>query len=533
MNNRKNSLPALIITILLMLCLLAAGGLFVLPAIGVRQMERTSAKGRETGENEEEEEEDLLTWLGLDTVRTILIPQDPASSATGAFSGPAGNQAASDPTEEKASSSAAADSKKQVNASGAKEKTDQAAAASDAEKKTEQAAAAGTKEKADQPAAASDAEKKTEQAAAASASKEENKPDSSEKAVSEKAVSEKAEAPKNSSGKEAAEKAADSEKAEKTGKAEDAGSSKKAKESEEAGKTEKTDKKEEADSSKTNSGKTQSQKTESETAGEEKKKDPQDSMTKLQKKYVQDWEDFHGRAFPLNATLHNYNWKYLQYDEMGRLHYDGDKHYSIRHGIDVSEFQGRIDWEKVRSSGIDFVFVRAGHRMFESGELVKDTRAVKNLTRAKKAGLEVGVYVFSQAVTEKEAREEAQLCLDVIKESGVEVTLPIVFDPEIQIEYYARLNFIDGEQFTDNTLAFCKAIKKAGYAPAVYANCSTQTDILDMSRLDGHATIWYADYNYIPESPYQFTFWQYSNTGRVEGIPEAETDLNVWFVEKK
>lgn len=532
MNNRKNSLPALIITILLMLCLLAAGGLFVLPAIGVRQMERTSAKGRETGEKEEE---DLLTWLGLDTVRTILIPQDPASSATGVFSGPAGNQAASDPTTEKASSSAAADSKEQTAAaSDAKEKTDQAAAsdskekkgqpaaASDAEKKTDQTADAGAKEKADQAAAASDSEKKTDQAAdasdakdkaertaGASASKEKNKPDNSEKAVSGKA-----------------------EDTEKTGKAEDAGSSKKAKESEEAGKTEKTDKKEEADSSKTNSGKTQSQKTESETAGEEKKKDPQDSMTKLQKKYVQDWEDFHGRAFPLNATLHNYNWKYLQYDEMGRLHYDGDKHYSVRHGIDVSEFQGRIDWEKVRSSGIDFVFVRAGHRMFESGELVKDTRAVKNLTRAKKAGLEVGVYVFSQAVTEKEAREEAQLCLDVIKESGVEVTLPIVFDPEIQIEYYARLNFIDGEQFTDNTLAFCKAIKKAGYAPAVYANCSTQTDILDMSRLDGHATIWYADYNYIPESPYQFTFWQYSNTGRVEGIPEAETDLNVWFVEK-
>ena len=136
-------------------------------------------------------------------------------------------------------------------------------------------------------------------------------------------------------------------------------------------------------------------------------------------------------------------------------------------------------------------------------------------------------------MTESEAREEAQLCLDVIKESGVEITLPIVFDPEIQIEYYARINFIDGEQFTDNTLAFCKAIKKAGYTPAVYANCSTETDILDMSRLDGHALLWYADYNSVPESPYQFTFWQYSNTGRVEGIPETETDLNVWFVEKQ
>lgn len=260
--------------------------------------------------------------------------------------------------------------------------------------------------------------------------------------------------------------------------------------------------------------------------------DPSASLTKLQKKYVRAWEDFHGRAFPLNASLHNYNWKYLGYDENGRLLYEGDKRYAVRQGIDVSEFQGKIDWEKVQKSGIDFVFVRAGHRMFESGTLVRDSRAVKNLRRAKAAGLDVGVYVFSQAVTKAEACEEAQLCLDVIEESGVEVTLPVVFDPEIQIEYYARINYISGEQFTDNALAFCKAVKKAGYTPAIYANCSTQTDILDMSRLEGNALMWYADYNPTPESPYQFTFWQYSNTGWVKGIPETETDLNVWFVEK-
>ena len=234
----------------------------------------------------------------------------------------------------------------------------------------------------------------------------------------------------------------------------------------------------------------------------------------------------------METTLHDYNWDYLEYDKMWNLYYKGDKKYKIRRGIDVSEFQGEIDWDEVKKVGYDFVFVRAGHRMFESGDLLTDSRAVKNMKRAKKAGLDVGVYVFSQAVSETEAREEAQLCLDVIKKSGVEITLPVVFDPEIQTEYIARINYISGEQFTDNAVAFCKKIEKAGFTPAIYTNCSTETDILDMSRLD-NAVIWYADYGIIPESPYRFTFWQYSNTGWVEGIPEGMTDLNVWFVERE
>jgi GH25 family lysozyme M1 (1,4-beta-N-acetylmuramidase) len=257
------------------------------------------------------------------------------------------------------------------------------------------------------------------------------------------------------------------------------------------------------------------------------------SPTKLQKKYIRAWEDWHMRDFTVNFPLHNYNWKYLSYDESGKLRYEGDKEYTIRNGIDVSEFQGAIDWKKVKKAGYDFVFVRAGHRTMHTGDLQRDNRAIKNIRRAKKAGLDVGVYVFSQAITEEEAREEAELCLDVIKDSGVEITLPVVFDPEIVIEdYYARINYISGEQFTDNAVAFSETVEKAGFTPAIYANCSTETDILDMSRLKG-SIIWYADYGLPPESPYDFTFWQYSNLGWVEGIPETETDLNVWFVEKE
>ena len=268
------------------------------------------------------------------------------------------------------------------------------------------------------------------------------------------------------------------------------------------------------------------------TKEKEKEKKKDSSPTKLQKKYIAAWEEWHMRDFPVNFPLHNYNWKYLNRDEEGKLRYEGDENYMIRQGIDVSEFQGKIDWDKVKEDGIDFVFVRAGHRTMHTGDLQRDSRAIKNLTRAKKAGLDVGAYVFSQAITKEEAREEAQLCLDVIKESGVELTLPIVFDPEIVIEdYYARINFISGKQFTDNAVAFCEKIKKAGYTPAIYANCSTETDILDMSRLKG-TTIWYADYSNVPETPYDFTFWQYSNLGWVDGIPETETDLNVWFIKK-
>ena len=185
------------------------------------------------------------------------------------------------------------------------------------------------------------------------------------------------------------------------------------------------------------------QKTEKDKDSEKKDSNSRPStLTKTQKKYIQAWEDSHMRDFPLVTGLHDYNWKYLEYDDQGVLHYRGDDDYKVRRGIDVSEFQGQIDWDKVKADGYDFVFIRACHRTFHTGSLEEDTRAVRNLKRAHKAGLDVGVYAFSQAVTTEEAEEEAKLCLDIIKESGVEITLPVVFDPEIQIEYEAPINDI-------------------------------------------------------------------------------------------
>ncbi len=447
----------------------------------------------ESASAESSSPESLRSWLGVDTVLEILSPEPaevPQPSESQALSSAEDSSAvpalSASPADKAPGSSfsfvsSAASTRSDPSAASAGTRMEMAAADQNTGK-----TASGKKN-----AAAADS---TAKAASAKAAPEKAAP---EKAASAKAASNKAASNKTASAKTASAKTASA----KTASDKDSGNK-----DQNAGN--KNSKNDQGDS------------------------DSEVPLTKRQKKYVQNWEELHGRDFPMETTLHDYNWDYLEYDKMWNLYYKGDKKYKIRRGIDVSEFQGEIDWDEVKKAGYDFVFVRAGHRMFESGDLLTDSRAVKNMKRAKKAGLDVGVYVFSQAVSETEAREEAQLCLDVIKKSGVEITLPVVFDPEIQTEYIARINYISGEQFTDNAVAFCKKIEKAGFTPAIYTNCSTETDILDMSRLD-NAVIWYADYGIIPESPYRFTFWQYSNTGWVEGIPEGMTDLNVWFVERE
>lgn len=457
---------------------------------GSASSRRTSSDSAstESASAESASPESLRSWLGVDTVLEILSPE-PAE-----ISQPSESQALSSAEDSSAVPALSASPAGEAPVSSFSFVSSAASTRSDPS-----AASAGTRM---EMAAADQNTGKT-----ASGKKNAAAADSTAKAASAKAAPEKAAPEKAASAKAASNKAASNKTA----------------------------------SAKTASAKTASDKdsgNKDQNAGNKNSKNDQgdsDSevpLTKRQKKYVQNWEELHGRDFPMETTLHDYNWDYLEYDKMWNLYYKGDKKYKIRRGIDVSEFQGEIDWDEVKKAGYDFVFVRAGHRMFESGDLLTDSRAVKNMKRAKKAGLDVGVYVFSQAVSETEAREEAQLCLDVIKKSGVEITLPVVFDPEIQTEYIARINYISGEQFTDNAVAFCKKIEKAGFTPAIYTNCSTETDILDMSRLD-NAVIWYADYGIIPESPYRFTFWQYSNTGWVEGIPEGMTDLNVWFVERE
>ena len=535
-NSGGSSGPAAVISVLITACLLIAGGVFVIS--GTRRVEDTRNKEPVSSS------EDLRTWLGLDPIQRILSPtpeDTPASTFSAETSQESFREAsAEDVTADTASLNAGEGSAIRNDAASGKDTSPEttpaegtpgtaSAAASPAAGKDSSASASLAAGKDSSAAASLTAGKDSSAAASAAASggnaaekkAADKAPDNKKVTEADKASGDKKETEADKASGDKKETEADKASGEKNETGTDkASGDKKETEADKAS----------GDKKETEADKASNRKKETE-ADKKDKEEEDNSLTKTQKKYVKSWEENHFRPFPLTTGLHDYNWKYLKYDDDGVLQYKGDENYTVRRGIDVSEFQGKIDWEKVKKEGYDFVFVRAGHRTFHTGSLEKDTRAIKNLTRAEEAGLDVGVYVFSQAVSIKEAIEEAELCLDVIEESGVEITLPVVFDPEIQIEYDARINYISSKQFTDNAVAFCETIKEAGFTPAIYANCSTETDILNLSRLE-NAEIWYADYNSVPESPYRFTYWQYTNMGWVDGIPETETDLNLWFVPK-
>ena len=217
-------------------------------------------------------------------------------------------------------------------------------------------------------------------------------------------------------------------------------------------------------------------------------------------------------------------------------------------GIDISEFQGDINWSKVKKDGISFAFIRCGGRGYTKGTCYEDKKFAQNVKNAKKAGVKVGVYFFSQAITVEEAIEEASLTIAMCKGYGID--LPVVMDWETGSGY--RTQPLKGEAFANVLDAFCTLIAKNGYTPAVYLCSDDINNRLGkyQSRILGVYKLWYAypyscywpasksyKSNYyqagdtIPPRSYAFEYWQYSWHGKVAGIG-TEVDLNIRILGK-
>lgn len=201
----------------------------------------------------------------------------------------------------------------------------------------------------------------------------------------------------------------------------------------------------------------------------------------------------------------------------------GDKNAMM--GIDVSKFQGDIDFGAVKEAGIEFVIIRQGLRGYGSGELVTDERFYSNLQKAQEAGLRTGVYFFSSAINEEEAVEEAHYVLSAI--DGYEIDMPIVFDTEPILHDTARTDNLTPDQLTKITRAFCNEIQNNGYHPMIYANAKRFTTVLHLDKLT-EFDLWLADYRQAPDFPYAFKMWQFTEHGSVPGI-ETEVDINLYF----
>ena len=194
-----------------------------------------------------------------------------------------------------------------------------------------------------------------------------------------------------------------------------------------------------------------------------------------------------------------------------------------RVGIDVSTFQGDIDWQKVKEAGITFAIIRVGGRGYgQAGGLYTDKRAQDNYKGAKEAGLDVGAYFFSQAITEAEAVEEAEYVLEQIK--GWELTMPVVFDWEYMGEE-ARTANVEPQQLTDCMNAFCKRIRQAGLESMIYFNADQSDESFYMEEVTDTA-LWLAMYAGWQNYPYKVDMWQYTNTGSVPGI-SGNVDINL------
>lgn len=193
-------------------------------------------------------------------------------------------------------------------------------------------------------------------------------------------------------------------------------------------------------------------------------------------------------------------------------------------GVDVSSHQGQIDWEQVRAAGMEFAIIRVGYRGYTSGGIYEDEYARANLEGARAAGLKVGVYFYSQALDEGEARREAQYCIDFLR--GESLDLPVVFDWEYAGED-TRSADMTSDALMACTRAFCEKVEEAGYEAMIYFNPHVAENLLRLEELQEYPH-WLAMYTDQMTWPHEIDMWQYTATGSVPGI-EGDTDINLWF----
>ncbi len=231
---------------------------------------------------------------------------------------------------------------------------------------------------------------------------------------------------------------------------------------------------------------------------------------------------YHNTALPIleGVARNEYDASAFRADENGWLHYRG-----APLGIDVSSHQGEIDWEAVAASGVEFAMLRAGRRGYTEGGLYEDERFRENIEGATAAGLDVGVYFFSQATDAAEAREEAVYLLERL--AGYDVAYPVAFDWETITEDEARTDGMSIAERTDCALAFCEEIAAAGFTPAVYFNVEQGYLGYRLDRLKEYE-FWLAEYHDSPGFYYGFGLWQYTSGGSVPGIAgRVDLDLDL------
>ena len=203
---------------------------------------------------------------------------------------------------------------------------------------------------------------------------------------------------------------------------------------------------------------------------------------------------------------------------------DVEKYY----GIDVSKWQGTINWSKVKAAGIDYAIIRLGGRGSSSGTLALDSKFEENMANAKAAGVEIGVYFYTNALTTKEAKEEASYVIEKLKPYKSSITWPVFLDVETSCSRFHE-GGVNNKQKTAICKAFCKKIKEEGYTAGLYSYYAYVNSYLNMDDIEDKYYVWIARYNSVLNYSGEYGMWQFTSTGSVDGI-SGSVDLDVGYV---
>lgn len=214
-------------------------------------------------------------------------------------------------------------------------------------------------------------------------------------------------------------------------------------------------------------------------------------------------------------------------EDGGFVSYQENGETITKKGIDVSKYQGEIDWEAVKNDGVDYAIIRAGIRGYSEGGILEDEFFRQNMEGAIANDIPVGVYFFTQALNGEEALEEANFVIDLLQDYSL--TYPVYLDVEDVKKENCRTNNLTVEERTNNAKVFLEAISAAGYKPAIYGNMKTFLLMLDLSALEQYDK-WFAGYTLPIYYPYEYKMLQYSEKGRVDGVP-GQVDVNICFKE--
>jgi glycoside hydrolase family 25-like lysozyme/endolysin len=238
--------------------------------------------------------------------------------------------------------------------------------------------------------------------------------------------------------------------------------------------------------------------------------------------YADGWQNIQGKTYYFRNSQAVTGWN--QIDGL-QYYFNGDGSLGSHLVIDVSTYNGDIDWDRVKEAGIDYAIIRVGYRGYETARLVKDKRFDTNMSNATAAGVKVGAYIVTQAVNTNEAVEEASFIISSC--SGYNVSLPLAIDVESAGNGSGRGDKISVAERTAVINAFVQTIRGAGYSAMVYANKDWMTNRINAGGLASGSTVWLAQYRSRCTYGGSYQMWQFTESGSIPGI-SGNVDMSAW-----